>query len=328
MFCQVIFLLAPYAFFMANAEDNCTPIQDGDIKSSDLSNNNITKVGNCIGSYIYISVPPVTINSTSDFTITINEKGNDTTNYLANINLVPGINQLEETGLASETSEVFFSCDTVVTGEPFNISYKEITRTNATNEYWYDDSQIILDPLKPNEQIKNSFWNKLSVQKFEIGYNFSSSTSTNLVTSLSSSFGFIALRNSNGKINLISGASGTNMKFVIGMPQRNISEGSNHALESYIDVVTQNDPEAEVYKTSRVLTLQCNLLTEIKISDFGIIIQRELKENDVKPFFFAETDNNKLRFRRRLHDHNTITRNNDSYGSERKRRNKIIYSSG
>jgi hypothetical protein len=241
---------------MVNAQDDCTPIPEGVVNCYDLSSTSIPIVGNCPGSYIYISVPSVTINPTSDFTINIIETVDDISNYLASINFVANtVAHLEETGLASKSSGVIFSCEAVVSGEPFDISYKEVNQTNTINEYRYDDSQIIMDPLKPNEQTKNSFWNKLDTQKFEIGFNFSSSTSTNPVTSLSSSFGFIAIRNSNGKINLIAGPSGTNMKFVVGMPQRNISEGSNHALRSFIDVVTQNDQEEEVYAESRARTL-------------------------------------------------------------------------
>ena len=94
---------------MVTAENDCMPVE-GDITSSDLSTNSIPITGNCQGSYIYISVPSVTINASSDFTITIEETADNITHDIANINFVVGVNKLEETKLASKFSGVIFSC--------------------------------------------------------------------------------------------------------------------------------------------------------------------------------------------------------------------------
>ena len=84
-----------------------------------------------------------------------------------------------------------------------------------------------------------------------MSWNFSSKASTASGLSASSSFGYIAVRNSNGKISLVTGPSGKDLKFAVGMPRD--LEDLNDPRDSTIDVITQNDPEANVYLESKVI---------------------------------------------------------------------------
>ena len=144
--------------------------------------------------------------------------------------------------------------------ENFTIHYKEINQTfgvEGGEKINYEDGQIILDPQhadswKPNEQRKALFRSKLNVQKFEMSWNFTSKASTTPSLSASTSFGYVAIRNSNGKISLVTAPSGDNLKVVVGMPKRSALEELNDPGEAMIDVITQNDPEADVYLDSKV----------------------------------------------------------------------------
>ena len=247
---QITFHLVFLSLPQINEANDCT--KEGHIKTSELDLPQIIK--GCAGSYCQIIVPNANVtNIIKEYQISIHEEIDNSTYSLANILFKIPFTLLKETKLASKSSRIEFSLTNDYSGDPISIYYKEINRTQPEpTEYNYGSGQIISDPMKPNHQEKQYFGTKLEIQKFRMSWNFSSASSENPVSSMASTFGFIAIRNSNGKINLVSGPSGSSMKFVVGMPQRNISDGSTDAYQSTIDIITQNDPEEDVYTNSKV----------------------------------------------------------------------------
>ena len=237
-----------------NCEGNITNFQQGDFQLR----------SNCTGSFFQLSIPTLMNLSTSnDFSIIIDEEINQNTFSIATVNFLSSGTNVTEASLASRSANVLFSAPSIPQPglEDFSIYYKEINQTFGTDGgelINYNDGQIILDPehmdtWKPNEQRKYVFRSKFNVQNFTMTWNFSSQASTASGLSASSSFGYIAVRNSNGKISLVTGPSGTDLKLVVGMPKRSLLEDLNDPGESTIDVITQNDPEANVYLESKVI---------------------------------------------------------------------------
>ena len=243
---HIVFLSLP----QINEANDCT--KEGHIKTSELDLPQIIK--GCAGSYFQIIVPNANVtNIIKEYQVSIYEEIDSSSYSLANILFGIPFTSLKETNLASKSSRIEFSLTNSYSGDPITIYYKEINRTQPEpTEYNYGSDQIISDPIKPNHQEKLYFGTKLEIQKFRMSWNFSSANSENPVTSMASTFGFIAIRNSNGKINLVTGPSGSSMKFVVGMPQRNITDGSIDAYQSKIDIITQNDPEGDTFTKSKV----------------------------------------------------------------------------
>ena len=215
----------------------------------------------CIGSYFQISIP-TNLPPSNDFNMTIDEEVNQNAVTIAKLIFLSSGTNFTEALLASRSANVSFSTTSIPqTGlEDFSIYYKEINQSFGTDggePINYNDGQIILDPehmmdtWKPNEQRKYLFRSKFNVQNFTMSWNFSSQASSASALSSSSSFGYIAVRNSNGKISLVTGPSGTDLKFAVGM-SRDL-EDLNDPIDSTIDVITQNDPEANVYLESKVI---------------------------------------------------------------------------
>lgn len=249
---HIVFLSLP----QINEANDCT--KEGHIKTSELDLPQIIK--GCAGSYFQIIVPNANVtNIIKEYQVSIYEEIDSSSYSLANILFGIPFTSLKETKLASKSSRIEFSLTNSYSGDPITIYYKEINRTQPEpTEYNYGSDQIISDPIKPNHQEKLYFGTKLEIQKFRMSWNFSSANSENPVTSMASTFGFIAIRNSNGKINLVTGPSGSSMKFVVGMPQRNITDGSIDAYQSKIDIITQNDPEGDTFTNSKVnLSIIC-----------------------------------------------------------------------
>ena len=247
---QITFHLVFLSLPQINEANDCA--KEGYIKTSELDLPQI--INGCAGSYFHIIVPNANVtNIIKEYQTSIHEEIENSSYSLANILFEIPFTLLKETKLASKSSRIEFSLTNSYSGDPISIYYKEINRTQPEPaEYNYGSDQIISDPIKPNHQEKQYFGTKLEVQKFRMSWNFSSASSENPVSSMASTFGFIAIRNSNGKINLVSGPSGSSMKFVVGMPQRNISDGSTNAYQSKIDIITQNDPEEDIYTDSKV----------------------------------------------------------------------------
>lgn len=248
MLFRLLLLVLVLSIERSNAVNECE--KEGDILPSNFSINPLSIIG-CEGSYFQITIPKM--NLTDSLTeIVISETVDGWENIIATIAFGPPFTLIEETKLATKSNNVTFFLRETTTGDPISIHYKEVDRGYEVEEYNYGNGQIILDPLKPNEQIKQIFGSKLDIQKLEVGWNFSSASTSNPVSSISTTFGFLALRNSNGKISLLTGPSGTKIKFAVAMPPRNVTDGNNIASESRIDIVTQNDPEEDTYAESRV----------------------------------------------------------------------------
>ena len=247
---QITFHLVLLSLPQINEAKNCN--KEGHIKISELDLPQI--INGCAGSYFQIIIPNANVTDIiKEYQISIQEEIENSKYSLANILFDIPFTLLKETKLASKTSRIEFSISNSYSGDPISIYYKEINRTQPEpTEYDYGSDQIILDPMKPNHQEKQYFGTKLEIQKFRMTWNFSSASSENPVSSMASTFGFITIRNSNGKINLVSGPSGSSMKFAVRMPQRNISDGLIDAYQSKIDVITQNDPEEDIYTNSKV----------------------------------------------------------------------------
>ena len=262
---QIAFHLAFLSLPQINEANDCA--KEGYIKTSELDLPQI--INGCAGSYFQIIVPNANVtNIIKEYQTSIHEEIENSSYSLANILFEIPFTLLKETKLASKSSRIEFSLTNSYSGDSVSIYYKEINRTQPEPiEYNYGSDQIILDPIKPNHQEKQYFGTKLEIQKFRMSWNFSSASSENPVSSMASTFGFIAIRNSNGKVNLVSGPSGSSMKFAVGMPQRNISDGSNNAYQSKIDIITQNDPEEDIYTDSKVnmSTIYLRLRSSYKI---------------------------------------------------------------
>ena len=259
MACYPFFILILSSIIsLINASD-CN--KQGNITTQELQDNPFVLQSDCNGSYFQISAPNIKEGDDPfEFSITIKETIDENEVTVAKMRINSSEENMNGASLASKTSEVLFwsspSPPINIPAENFAIQYKEINQSHVDTPVDYGDGQIILDPQhadswKPNEQRKYSFQSKLNVQKFDLSWNFSSEESTNSALSASSSFGFIAIRNSNGKISLVSGPSGSHLKFAIGMPKRSISNFDDSGV-STINVITQNDPEASTYLESKV----------------------------------------------------------------------------
>ena len=259
MACYPFFILILTSMISLIYASDCN--KQGNITTQDLQDNPFVLKSDCNGSYFQITTPNLQEGDvSSEFGISITEmiEGNEVT--IAKMRINSTGENMNGASLASKSSEVLFSTSPSpppnIPAENFTIQYKEINQTHVITPIDYGDGQIILDPKhadswKPNEQRKYSFQSKLNVQKFDLSWNFSTEASTNSALSASSSFGFIAIRNSNGKISLVSGPSGNHMKFAIGMPKRSISNFDDSG-DSTIDIITQNDPDASTYLESKV----------------------------------------------------------------------------
>ena len=246
---------------MISSAQNIDCNKEGNITINDFQQGHFQLRSECIGSYFQILIPTVSnLSPTSDFDMTIDEEINQNTVSIAKLNFLSSGTNFTEASLASRSANVSFSVSSIQPGglEDFSIYYKEIDQTfgaDGGEPIDYNDGQMILDPehkdtWKPNEQRKYLFRSKFNVQNFTMSWNFSSKASTASGLSASSSFGYIAVRNSNGKISLVTGPSGTDLKLAVGMPKR---EHLNDPGISTIDFITQNDPEANVYLESKVI---------------------------------------------------------------------------
>ena len=144
---------------LANAVDSCD--SEGDITISNFTSG--SSIVGCVGSYYQINIPPKNLtNIIQPFELCITEEINSITNPIANIAINSPYTLVKDAKLASKTNEVKFSITgTSSPDTQFSLHYKEIKRTNVSKEYEFGDNQIILDPLRPNNQIKQTFWTKL-----------------------------------------------------------------------------------------------------------------------------------------------------------------------
>jgi len=252
---------------------------EGNITADSFMQGDFQLRSECIGSYFQLSISSgIDLKPASDFNMTINEEINQNIASIAKLNFLSSGTNFTGALLASRSANVLFSAPQITQDglHDFSIYYKEINQTfgiGGGEPINYNDGQIILDPehkdnWKPNEQRKYLFRSKFNVQNFTMSWNFSSEASTASGLSPSSSFGYIALRNSNGKISLVTGPSGNDLKFAVGMPRD--LEDLNDPGDSTIDVITQNDPEANVYlESKRRIILNYELGEDINITTPG-----------------------------------------------------------
>ena len=245
VFVVLVSVYSAYAYF-----SNSCDLQ-GDITSTEFETDPTVVVQGCPGSYFKIEINEIDVQheAGSTFWLKIEETIDDITELIAVVENVNSQDNLHVDGarLSSKSSKVRFQLNGTLPLEWAKpIHYQEINKTTTSDETSFGQQYTKIDPIEPNSEVRHTFYGKYEIQKFTLNWNFSSSNSLDSPSSPSTSFGFISLQNSNGRINLLATPSGTNVKFAIATTSATTPSDeteSNLNCATTIDVITQNDPE-------------------------------------------------------------------------------------
>ena len=165
-------------------------------------------VGNCVNSYFQIEVFANKSVTSPDFQLDIKEEGEML------LHLDPA-ETVSNSTLRLATSGNSFHVALTSTGDlPFELRYKEIKPTISTKVFEFSNGDYTDEDVQPYSHSRHVFVGSKEVQLIEMSWDLGNHLDE-VSTSKSTAFGYLSVKNGNGKITLLSATMGKNVALAV-----------------------------------------------------------------------------------------------------------------